>query len=66
MQVPLRKRIKIELEDVLGKRSKLLADEKIPAGEGRRNFSTTDLPEGVYFLRVYLNGSYFTEKLVIE
>ena len=56
----------MELEDVLGKRSKLLADEKIPAGEGRRNFSTTDLPEGVYFLRVYLNGSYFTEKLVIE
>ena len=56
----------IELKNVLGENIQTLADEKISAGEWKRNFSSYGLSPGIYFLRMRLNNSVLAGKAVIQ
>ena len=58
--------LKIELLNVFGQRIKTLAEEKANTNGWKRKFPSGNLPKGIYFLRIQMNNSVQTEKLIIQ
>ena len=58
--------LKIELLTVFGQRIKSLAEEKVNMNGWKRKFPSGNLPKGIYFLRIQMNNSVQTEKLIIQ
>ena len=58
--------LNMEIENILGRKVKLLVDEGIQAGEWSRTFPSSNLPKGIYFLRAHLNDKPFVEKIIVE
>jgi hypothetical protein len=59
--------LKLNLISSAGKTVKLLIDKNTSNGQKNFSFDTTNLPEGIYFLQIELDGKLLqTEKVVIE
>lgn len=53
----------IELMDMIGKLHHT-AKEQLVAGSNLININTTDMPDGIYFVRLTYNGETFTQKVI--
>jgi hypothetical protein len=59
--------LKLNLISSAGQTVKLLIDKKTSNGQKNFSFDTTNLPEGIYFLQIELDGKLLqTEKVVVE
>lgn len=58
--------LKIELVNVLGKRIKIISEEKINPGSMSKSISSANIPKGIYFLKMQMNNTAYTDKLVIQ
>jgi hypothetical protein len=57
--------LSIDIVDIKGKQLLLLLDEKVLSGAISRQFNTSTLPNGNYFIRMRANGVMSNRKLVI-
>ena len=57
-------RVKIELCNFMGQSLKLALDDGFGAGYYSGSIKTTDLPSGIYFIRVNVDGSVYNEKII--
>lgn len=59
--------IRIELFNIQGQKIRDLKTEKIPAGRHLLDFDVQDLPNGMFFVKIYKSGQLFTtRKLIIQ
>nr|MBA3706469.1 T9SS type A sorting domain-containing protein [Bacteroidota bacterium] len=58
--------IKIFICDMLGKEVMQIANEKQNSGEHSLNVNTTELNNGIYFIKVIIGGQETTEKLIVN
>ncbi len=64
--IPESKQAKIEVLDIYGRTVSVLADGQIASGEQDFTFSPSgDLSDGIYFVRLTIDGQVFTRKLML-
>lgn len=56
--------IKFELYNALGKYVKFISDEKFTAGINELSFSTVNLSQGIYILKISIDGNVYTRRVV--
>jgi Domain of unknown function (DUF4832)/Domain of unknown function (DUF4874)/Secretion system C-terminal sorting domain len=57
--------IQVSIFDLLGKEIKQIVNTKQPKGRYQLNFNTMALTDGVYFIKIRVNGEQETRKLII-
>ncbi len=58
--------VQAEVFDILGKKLTVILDEKLTAGEHRKDFSVRDLDSGLYFIRLNTGGENQSIRLVVR
>lgn len=56
--------VEMQLYNSLGQKIKEVLEEKLTAGQNKIDFSVEDIPEGVYYLKIYTNENEFTRKII--
>jgi len=64
-QSAVNSQVVIKIFDSMGKLIKTLVDEDRSPGEHQVTFDAADLPAGVYFYQIQVNGMYETKRMVI-
>ena len=55
----------IDVTDIAGKQVAIISDEKQTSGMLTKQFNTAVLPNGIYFVRVNINGTTTTQRLAV-
>ncbi len=58
--------VTIKIFDTLGREVRTLVDQKMPAGKHLVEFNARNLPSGVYYYRLSVNGKVMTKKMVLS
>ena len=58
--------VKLEVYDLMGRRVKGIADKALSSGNQEIDFSVTGLVDGVYQVRLSIDGSLYTRKLFVQ
>ncbi len=58
--------VQAEIVDILGKKHAVILNERLPAGEHKRNFSVADLEAGLYFIRLNTGWEQRSIRLMIR
>ena len=56
----------IVVYDILGKEMLVISNENLIAGEHKINFDTSGFPNGIYFVKLNVNGEQLTKKLIVN
>ncbi|MDR0926510.1 MAG: T9SS type A sorting domain-containing protein [Ignavibacteria bacterium] len=58
--------VRISLNDMLGREIKQIYNAFTDAGTFTHSFATTDLPKGIYYLKIFIGGEVMVEKVVVN
>lgn len=60
------KSVSIALHDLLGKEFYQLSEKRLNAGHYDYNIPVSELSSGVYFIKIFIDGTNYTQKIVVE
>jgi len=64
--INLTSKVKISINDILGKEINVISDKQFSAGNNSVKISTSDLKDGIYFVKIISESKIYTQKLIIE
>lgn len=67
VDLPVAARVELSVYDLTGKLIRVIAAENLSAGQHTYRFEANSLPKGVYFYRIWIDGSYqCTRKMLVS